>query len=58
MKDKCSKGGAETELHENGNPICVKCSEEIESARKRTATKATARSRESPPKAVGIGSGH
>jgi hypothetical protein len=41
MKDKCSKCGAETELHENGNQICVKCSEEIESARKRTATKAT-----------------
>jgi hypothetical protein len=52
MKDKCSKCGAETELHDSGNPICVKCSEEIESARKRTATEATTQHRESPPEAV------
>jgi hypothetical protein len=43
--DKCSKCGAATELHENGVPICVKCSEEIESARKRTATDAVDKSR-------------
>jgi hypothetical protein len=53
MKDKCSKCGSETELRDNGNPICVKCSEEIESARKRTVTETTAQHRESPPEAVG-----
>jgi hypothetical protein len=37
MNDKCSKCGAETELHENGNPICVKCAEKIEAAGRRTA---------------------
>jgi len=37
MNYKCSKCGAETELHENGKPICVKCSDRIEAARKRTA---------------------
>jgi hypothetical protein len=52
MMDKCSKCGAETELRENGNPICVKCSEEIESARKRTAAEATTQYRESPAEAV------
>jgi len=57
MSDKCSKCGAQTELHENGIPICVKCSEAIESARKRTAMKATAQHREAPPEAVGIRSG-
>jgi hypothetical protein len=57
MSDKCSKCGAKTELHENGIPICVKCAEAIESARKRTATEATAQHREAPPEAVSIGSG-
>jgi hypothetical protein len=48
MEHKCSKCGAETELLDNGNPIFVKCSEEIESARKRTATDKADQHRESP----------
>jgi hypothetical protein len=35
--DKCAKCGAETQLYESGNPICVKCSEEIDAARKQIA---------------------
>jgi len=33
----CTKCGADTERYENGNPICAKCSEKIEAARKQTA---------------------
>jgi hypothetical protein len=34
---KCSKCGAEAELYESGNPLCVKCSTEIDGKRKQTA---------------------
>jgi DNA-directed RNA polymerase subunit RPC12/RpoP len=50
MEHKCSKCGAETDLLDNGNPICVKCADEIESARKRTATDKADQHRESPPR--------
>jgi hypothetical protein len=40
--DRCSKCGAETELFDNGNPICLKCEAEIDAARKRTASKVVA----------------
>ena len=49
--DKCSRCGAETELYENGTPLCVSCSEKIELARKKTA-KATVVRREQAVKAV------
>jgi hypothetical protein len=35
--DRCSRCGAETQLFDNGNPICLKCESEIDAARKRTA---------------------
>ena len=35
--EKCSKCGADAELHENANPTCPKCSQGIEAARKQTA---------------------
>jgi hypothetical protein len=34
---KCSKCEADTQLYENGNPICVSCSTEIDAARTQTA---------------------
>lgn len=40
--DKCSKCGADTQMYENGNPICTECSEKIDAARKRTATQTAA----------------
>lgn len=36
--DRCSRCGAETELFDNGNPICLKCESKIDAARKRTGS--------------------
>jgi len=35
--DKCSRCGTDTQLNENGNPMCVICSKAIDDARKQTA---------------------
>jgi hypothetical protein len=52
--DKCSKCGAETQLYENGNAICLKCSAEIEAARKRTAADLAERTELTDQDSVGI----
>ena len=51
--DKCSKCGADTQIYETGNPICVKCSEETEAARKRTAKDKTDRGGSPDPRSIG-----
>jgi hypothetical protein len=34
MKDKCSRCATETELYENGVPICVKCASAADSKKR------------------------
>jgi len=51
--DECSKCGAETQLYENGNAICLKCSAQSEAARKRTAADLAERAELTDPDPVG-----
>jgi predicted amidophosphoribosyltransferase len=37
--DKCSKCKGNAQLYENGNPICAKCSAQIDAARRHQATR-------------------